>query len=148
MVAPASSALESSMLLPDLLRRNARRYPDRDALLMADGSGGRTYGELEQRANRLANALGGLAARGDRIALLSENNLEYVEAYYGVPAAGMALTMLNYRLHPQEWVWIINNAAARVLLVESAYVDAVLERRAELPSVEHVIVIGAERDGL
>ena len=97
------------MLFSDLLRRNATRFPHRDALVMTDGSGGRTYAQLYERSCRLANALSALAGRGDRVALLSENNLEYVEAYYGVPAAGMTLAMLNYRLHPQEWVWILND---------------------------------------
>ena len=35
-----------------------------------------------------------------------------------MPAAGMALTFLNYRLNPKEWAWILNNAEARVLLVD------------------------------
>jgi len=76
------------MLYSDLLRRNAARFPHRTALAMDDGSDARTYAELHQRAMRLANGLSGLASPGDRVALLSENNLEYVEAYYGVPAAG------------------------------------------------------------
>ena len=60
-----------------------------------------TFGELRDDASRLANAMRELAAPGDRVAILAENIPEYVECYYGVPAAGMALTFLNYRLHPQ-----------------------------------------------
>ena len=56
-----------------------------------------------------------LAEPGDRVGILAENLPEYVECYYGVPAAGMALTFLNYRLHPKEWAWILNNAEASVL---------------------------------
>jgi len=135
------------MLFSDLLRRNASRYPHRDALVMSDGSGRRTYAELYERSNRLANALSGLAGRGDRVALLSENNLEYVEAYYGVPAAGMTLAMLNYRLHPQEWVWILNDCAAKVLIVEAKYLQAIVDVRSELATVEHVVVIGEDAPG-
>lgn len=130
------------MLYSDLLRRNAARYPRRTALAMDDGSDARTYAELYQRALRLANGLSGLAAPGDRVALLSENNLEYVEAYYGVPTAGMVLTLLNYRLHPKEWVWILNDSGARVLMVESKYLEMIADCRSELTSVEHIIVIG------
>ncbi len=136
------------MLFSDVLRRNATRTPQNNALLMADGSGSRTFKELHERSNRLANALGGLAAPGDRIAILSENNLEYVEAYYGVPSAGMALTMLNYRLHPKEWVWILNDSGARVLLVEQSYLEAIADYRAELTSIEHVVVIGPGATGV
>ncbi|WP_430334397.1 class I adenylate-forming enzyme family protein [Rhodococcus sp. ACT016] len=132
------------MLFSDLLRRNAARFPHRTALAMADGSDARTYTELYQRSLRLANGLSGLADPGDRVALLSENNLEYVEAYYGVPAAGMVLTLLNYRLHPKEWVWILNDSGARVLIVDSKYLEAIADYRSELTSVEHIIVIGGE----
>ena len=135
------------MLFSDLLRRNATRFPHRDALVMTDGSGRRTYAQLYERSCRLANALSGLADRGDRVALLSENNLEYVEAYYGVPAAGMTLAMLNYRLHPQEWVWILNDAGAKVLIVEAKYLEAIAAVRRDLTSVEHLIVIGEEAPG-
>jgi long-chain acyl-CoA synthetase len=136
------------MLISDVLRRNAMRTPEKNALLMADGSGSRTYAELYERAMRLANALLGIASRGDRIAILSENNPEYVEAYYGVPAVGMALTMLNYRLHPKEWVWILNDSGARVVLVEQQYLEALTEHRADLETVEHIIVIGGSQSGV
>ncbi|CAM3112270.1 long-chain fatty acid--CoA ligase [Prescottella defluvii] len=135
------------MLYSDLLRRNAVRFRNRTALAMDDGSDSRTYAELYQRALRLANGLSGLAAPGDRVALLSENNLEYVEAYYGVPSAGMVLTLLNYRLHPKEWVWILNDSGARVLIVESKFLEVIADHRSELTSVEHIIVIGEKATG-
>ncbi|MFB7336192.1 class I adenylate-forming enzyme family protein [Streptomyces adustus] len=136
------------MLISDVLRRNAMRTPGKKALVMVDGTGTRTYAELYGRAMRLANALLGIASRGDRIAILSENNPEYVEAYYGVPAVGMALTMLNYRLHPKEWVWILNNSGARVVLVEERYLDALTDHRGDLETVEHIVVIGESRPGV
>ncbi|MFE7215621.1 class I adenylate-forming enzyme family protein [Streptomyces sp. NPDC057611] len=136
------------MLISDVLRRNATRTPEKNALLMVDGSGSRTYAELYGRAMRLANGLLGIAAPGDRIAILSENSPEYVEAYFGVPAAGMALTMLNYRLHPREWVWILNNSGARVVLVSEPFLEAIADHRSELETVEHIIVIGDSRPGV
>ena len=132
------------MLVGDLLRRAAQRHPAKTALLMTDGSGSRSYTQLHERANRLANSLGALVAPGDRVAILSENSLEFVEAYYGVPSAGMALTTLNFRLHPREWVWILNNSGARVLLVQPGYLEALGDHRAELSSVEHIVVLGGE----
>lgn len=135
------------MLFTDVLQRNATRTPDKTALLMTDSGASRTYSQLYQRAIRLANALLGLASGGDRIAILSENSPEYVEAYYGVPAAGLALTMLNFRLHPKEWVWILNNAGARVLLVQQQYAEAIADHRAELDTVEHIVVVGGDSAG-
>jgi acyl-CoA synthetase (AMP-forming)/AMP-acid ligase II len=88
------------MLLGDIVRLNAQRSPGRAALIV-DGRE-ISFGDLYERSLRLANALLGVAGKGDRVGILAENVLEYVEAYYGVPAAGMALTFLNYRLNPSN----------------------------------------------
>ena len=98
------------MLLGDIIALNAGKTPDGVALIEGDRE--ITFAHLHERATRLANAMLQLASPGDRIAILAQNVVEYVECYYGVPAAGMALTFLNYRLHPKEWAWILADAEA------------------------------------
>ena len=132
------------MLLGDIIALNAGKAPGRPALI--DGDRELTYGQLHENATRLANALLGLAAPGDRVAILAQNLAEYVECYYGVPAAGMALTFLNYRLHPKEWAWILGNAEASVLIVEQSFLDQIRPELAGVPSIEHVVVIGGAAD--
>jgi acyl-CoA synthetase (AMP-forming)/AMP-acid ligase II len=134
------------VLLGDIISLNARRTPDRIAIVV--GKEERTYGELDARRLQLANALLGVASPGDRIGILAENVPEYVECYFGVPTAGMALTFLNYRLNPKEWAWILNNAEARVLVVESKFHDLIESLLPDIPSVETVIVIGGGARGL
>jgi acyl-CoA synthetase (AMP-forming)/AMP-acid ligase II len=95
---------------------------------------------------RVSNAMLDLATPGDRVAILAENLPEYVECYYGVPGAGMALTFLNYRLHPKEWAWIMNNADASVLIVQEKFVEALEPLLGDIPSVRHVVVIGEAGD--
>ena len=133
------------MLLGDIVRLNAQKSPDRPALIV-DGRE-ISFGRLYERSLRLANALLGVAGKGDRIGILAENVPEYVEAYYGVPAAGMALTFLNYRLNPKEWAYILNNAEARVLLVDREYVEKIEPVLSEIDSIKHVIVIGGSGEG-
>jgi acyl-CoA synthetase (AMP-forming)/AMP-acid ligase II len=135
------------MQLGDIIRRNGNKTPERVAIV--DTGTGRTvtFGQLHDRMLRVANAMLGLASPGDRIGILAENVPEYVECYYGVPAAGMALNFLNYRLHPKEWAWILNNAEARALIVQEKYLDAVSEELPNVPSVQHVIVIGGDGRG-
>src|SRR5215470_1969126 len=130
------------MLLGDIVRLNAQKTPNRTALIVDDRE--TTYGQLYARTQQLANALLGVAAKGDRVAILAENIPEFVEAYYGVPAAGMALTFLNYRLHPKEWAWILNNAEARVLLVDHAYFEKIEPVLGDVESIQHVIVVGGD----
>jgi acyl-CoA synthetase (AMP-forming)/AMP-acid ligase II len=127
------------MLLGDILELNALKGPDRLALVVGERSF--SYAEMRDRCRRLESALRGLTAPGERVAILAENIVEYVDAYYGVPSAGLALVLLNYRLNPHELAWIINDSDATVLIVESSYLDAVLEVREEWPKVRHVIVV-------
>src|SRR6476659_8532804 len=107
------------MLLPDIVDYAARKHPDRPALYFEDTVV--TFGELQRRLRRVANGLLSLAAPGDRIAVLSENRAEYIDLYYGVPAARMGLTFLNYRLNPKELTKIVNDAGARVVITEGKY---------------------------
>jgi len=134
------------VLLQDILELNALKEPDRPALVAGDET--YSFGQLHERAQRLAVALGGLAQPGERVAILSENTVEYVDAYYGVPAARMALVFLNYRLNPHELAWIVNDAGAKVLIIERSYLDAMLAVRDEFPAVEHLVVVGGVPDGV
>jgi long-chain acyl-CoA synthetase len=133
------------MLLGDVVAMGAHKYGERAALVFNDEE--ISFAALHARTKRLANALLGLAAPGDRVAILSQNRPEFVDAYFGVPMAGMALTFLNYRLAPRELSRIITDAEASVLLVEDAYADTIAGIRDELDSVKTVVVIGAPEAG-
>ena len=98
------------MLLPDIIAFAARKHPDAPALFYEDTVV--TFAELLSQLRRVANGLLAVAAPGDRIAVLSENRAEYIDLYYGVPAAKMGLTFLNYRLNPKELTKIVNDAGA------------------------------------
>ncbi|MCU1500784.1 MAG: Acyl-CoA synthetase (AMP-forming)/AMP-acid ligase [Ilumatobacteraceae bacterium] len=132
------------MLLGEIIRLNGRKYPDRIALIDTAVEPDRvvTFGELRDRMLQVANAMLSIATPGDRVAILAENVPEYVEMYYGVPSAGMALTFLNYRLHPKEWAWILNNAAASVLVVQPKYLEMLEPLLGTLPSLKTIVVIG------
>jgi acyl-CoA synthetase (AMP-forming)/AMP-acid ligase II len=133
------------MLLSEVPVHAAHRAPDRVAVRLDDRT--LTYARMRDDCWRLSNALRGIAAPGDRIAILAENCLEYALCYYAVPGAGMTLTFLNYRLAPAELAWIINDAAPSVLIVQDRYAGAIATIRAEIPSVRSVFVIGADADG-
>lgn len=131
------------MLISDIVEYAARKHPDRVALRFEDRAIG--YAELRDRVRRAANALRTIAGPGDRIAVLSGNRPEYVDLYYGVPAAGMALTFLNHRLHPSEITALVEHAQASVLIVSGEYLDAMTEHRHEMPGVK--VVVGLDGGG-
>ena len=84
-----------------------------------DGECSITYAEFAERCARLAAGLTALGVqRGDRVALLSANGHRYMEAYFGLPAAGMVLVPLNTRLAPTELAHIVEHSGARVLITD------------------------------
>jgi len=133
------------VLLGDAVEFGARKFADRPAIIFDDEV--TTFAGLRDRVNRLSNGLLQLAAPGDRVAILSENRPQFVEAYAGVPMAGMGLTFLNYRLNPKELAQIVTDAEATVLLVEPKYLPSMLAVRDEMPTVRTVVTFGAELAG-
>ena len=102
------------------LQRAAYLHPARVAVAHEDGRR-ITYGELEERCHRLANALRARGLRhGDRVAVLSPNAPAILEAHYAVPLAGGVLVAINTRLAPAEVDLILRHSGARVLLVDHA----------------------------
>ena len=80
------------------LQRAAYLHPARVAVAHEDGRR-ITYGELEERCHRLANALRARGLRhGERVAVLSPNAPAILEAHYAVPLAGGVLVAINTRL--------------------------------------------------
>jgi acyl-CoA synthetase (AMP-forming)/AMP-acid ligase II len=130
------------MRLHDILELNARRRGSSPALVSQDGRC-QTFAELCDRSLRLASALAADGQPGDHVAILADNQPEYVEAYYGVPAAGQRLVFLNYRLAVPELVRIVNDARATRLLYAPAFTDVVERMRPELETVRSTLELGA-----
>ena len=85
-----------------------------------------TYGEFNERADRLSAALLRLGVqKGDRVAYLSFNCHRLLEAYYGVPQIGAILLAMNIRLAPEELTYILNDAAPRVLCFDPEFIPLV-----------------------
>jgi fatty-acyl-CoA synthase len=96
-----------------------------------------TYAQFAERATRLAGALIAAGAKpGDRIAFLSTNCHRLLEAYYGVLEAGCVLVPLNIRLGPQELAFVLHDAQARFLFVESVFLPLVESFRTTVTSIE------------
>ena len=115
------------------LRYAREQFPNKVGVVC--GNERLTYREFAERSSRLAGALLALGAKpGDRIAFLSTNCHRLLEAYYGVLEAGCVLLPLNIRLSPEELVFVLNDAQARFLFVESMFMAEPL--RAAVPSLE------------
>jgi long-chain acyl-CoA synthetase len=132
-------------VLGDLTRLQARRRPDKPALMFGDTAV--TYRAFDLRSNGLANAL--IAAgieTGDRVAILAENSVEYAIVTQAVAKAGAILLPLNFRLAPAELAYIIGNAEPALVFVEAAYAAALAES-IRLAGVESRVVTLDDGDG-
>lgn len=129
------------MRISDVAALAARRRPEVTALEFEGRSW--TFRELYDDVCRLANGLAGHAKPGDRIAILTENNPEYVFAYYGVPLAGMALVFVNYRLSQREIVDLLSDVEPVVMITEAKFLD--ITRAVE--SVRTIVTVDGPAEG-
>lgn len=83
--------------IPEVLRRQARDYGERNALMWLEGEGiaAITYGELLEVAERVARWLLARAKPGDRVAIWSRNSVDWAIVEYACAFAGMNLTPWN-----------------------------------------------------
>ncbi|AJT65651.1 long-chain fatty acid--CoA ligase [Streptomyces chattanoogensis] len=104
----------------------------------------RTFAEVGRRAAQLAHALtdelGAVAE--ERIATLAWNNAEHLEAYLAIPSMGAVLHTLNLRLPAEQLTWIVNHAEDRIVLVNGTLLPLLAPLLPQLPTVEHIVVIG------
>lgn len=126
--------------------RNARYWRDRPAIIFGDRT--ITFGQLETRSNRLANALLGLGlTKGDRVAIQAWNCPEIIELECALYKAGLVKVALNARLSPQEMVDSVNNAQASVFIVDPAHLEDAESHRNAFETVRHHVVTGSRDTG-
>ncbi|MCL5266410.1 MAG: long-chain-fatty-acid--CoA ligase [Chloroflexi bacterium] len=134
------------MNLAYMHRRNAKLYPDKPAIIY--GERRVTFGQLEDRINRLVNVLHAKGVKkGDRIAILAKNCIEYFEVYGSAEKGGPIIVPLNFRLQPHELAHLLNDCGACVLFVEAEYVDVIESIRPQIPFVKHFIAIRSDAPG-
>jgi fatty-acyl-CoA synthase len=99
------------------LADHARLTPDKPAMISADTGAVVTFGELNERSNRLARRLfdAGLR-RGDHVALLMENNLRFMETVWAAFRSGLYVTAVNRYLPPDEVAYIVGDCGAKALV--------------------------------
>ncbi len=93
-----------------------------------------TFAQWHERANRLANGLLALGlAKGDRVALLAYNCVEWMEIYVALARAGLVAVPINFRLTAPEIAYIATHSEARAFIAQGELQDRVDAIRAELP---------------
>ena len=124
--------MKELLTIGQMLAVHARLSPDKVGA--RDLERAMTFRQWNQRACRLANALLSLGlAKGDRIAVLAYNRVEWAEIYAATAKAGLVVVPVNFRLVGAEIAYIVENAGASALIVEDVLAGAVEDVRADLP---------------
>lgn len=98
-----------------------------------------TYAQWDVRASRLANALRGLGlVKGDRVALLAYNAVEWLEIYVALARAGLVAVPVNFRLMGPEIQYIVEHSDARAFIVQE-------DLRATVDGIRATLSIEARR---
>jgi long-chain acyl-CoA synthetase len=131
------------MLVNEFLENSAKLYPDKTALVCQNKRV--SYSEIDEMANKLANALieKGLK-RQDRVAIYLDNSIETVVSIFGILKADAVFVVLNQTTKTDKLEFILNNCRVKGLVAHSKNKDNIAPILPHIPSLETVILTNGE----
>jgi long-chain acyl-CoA synthetase len=135
------------MLVHNILRRASSAWAERTALMAA----GRelTFRQLNEDSDKLASSLQRLGVRrGDRVAGLLENSIEFVIALWSALKAGAVFVPINHATKGATLGFILADAGAKCLIAQSSFQKTVLDAAPASPAGMALIWTSRGADGL
>ena len=151
----------------DVLERNARLYPNDEALVelnpanqpdhgttwreyslivTAEGDKYRrtlTWKQFDIIANQTANLLLTRGVqKGDKVAILMMNSLEWLPIYFGILKIGALAVPMNYRYTSDEIKYCLDLSDASVLFYGPEFIDRIDPIRESLTNIRHFFFVG------
>lgn len=132
-------AMSTNFHLANLFETVADAYPDRAAIIACHEdrpTDTRTWGELDERASRIASLLveSGLKPQS-KFGIYMRNRAEYIEAHLAGFKARMVPINVNYRYQADELVYLLDNADAKAVFFQEEFAPRITEIREKLPKV-------------
>ncbi len=159
------------MIITEFLERNARFHPDEVALAEINPANQpdehttwREYNLIEpaedacyrremswrdfdRRANRFANLLLSRGVkRGDKVAILLMNCLEWLPIYFGILKSGAIVVPMNYRYSSDEIKYCVDLSDTRILIFGTEFISRIDAIRPELDAITDFFYVGNEED--
>ncbi|MBM4331377.1 MAG: long-chain fatty acid--CoA ligase [Deltaproteobacteria bacterium] len=126
-----------------VLEENARKFPNKEAVIFEDRR--LTYKRMEERVDALAKGLQQLGLKkGDTVAILILNCLEYFEITFAVNKLGGVWLPLNFRLAGAEVSYILNHSEAKMLICEKEFEPIIRGIQNDITGVQKFIAVGPE----
>ena len=131
----------NSYLVQHFLENSAGRLPDKVALICGDAR--LTYGEIDERASRVAWFLKERGIqRQDRVAILLDNSVESVVSLFGILKADAIFIMLSPTMKATKLSYILNDCQVKALITHRNKLDVVSTASASVPSLNLVVFAG------
>ena len=126
--------------IADLIEHAADAVPDRVAIIVGDRE--QTYGQYEERANRLAHhlAANGIGP-GDHVGIYALNSHEFVETILAAYKLRAVPINVNYRYVEAELRYLFDNADLKALVHDAQYTPRIAAVRDALPLLQHLVAI-------
>ncbi len=129
------------MQISSIIRRAAQVNPRGTATIFKDRQ--RSWSEVLTRVTKLAGALQQLGmGPDDRVALLSLNSDRYIEYYFATVWGGGAMMPMNIRWAPAECAYALNDAQAKILLVDEAFAPAAAAIQKDVDCLQTLVYCG------
>lgn len=137
------SAYPFSLLIKNILRSPMIYSPDQQIVYRDRMT--YTYRELNQRVQRLANALETLGVKpGDTVAVMEWDSHRYLECFFAVPMMGAVLHTINIRLSPEQLIYTINHAEDDVILVNEEFLPLLAAVKDQMTTVKKIVLLTDE----
>ena len=125
-----------------VIKRSVDKFGKKIAV--SDGPISLTYSQLNERANRLANALISMGMeRGDRCGILLYNCFYWYEIYFALAKIGVMSVPVNFRFASSEMQYVINDSEPKILIYGEEFEEILSKIKPKLGSVKKYIRIGA-----
>jgi acyl-CoA synthetase (AMP-forming)/AMP-acid ligase II len=126
-------------MLYELLRKTAEESPDKTAVICGDKR--YDYSQFKDRVDRLTSGLRSLGIRkNDKVAILHKNCHKFLETYYATAKIGAILVPMNYRLSTDDFVYILDNSQAKLLITHPGFILPTSKDKKRLPILEHIVI--------
>jgi long-chain acyl-CoA synthetase len=135
--------------IAEAFRLTVADHPDRVAVRTKDDEVSLTWSELRERVDAFAGGLASLGVgRGDTVALMIGNRPEFHLADLAAMTLGAVPFSVYATSSPDQIAHVVDDAQARVAVIEAAFAERLAAARPQLPALEHVIVLeGAQGEG-
>jgi fatty-acyl-CoA synthase len=101
-----------------------------------------TYPTLRARIGRLASGLAALGVKpGDTVAMMDWDSHRYLECFFAVPMMGAVLQTVNVRLSPEQLLYTLNHAGAKLVLVNTEFLACLTPIKDRLETVRQFVKI-------